>query len=240
MPLVARIAHIGRYPVKSMRGESLDEAEIGWQGLLGDRRYAFVRANTPSDFPWLTARQTAELLLYAPRFERAPTLAAPEGELTVVTPDHDNLRIDDPRLRALLEQRFGHPLFLLHNKNGCFDSTHLSLLGLPTLFELSGEVGRQLERERFRANLYLEPIDNQARAENAWVGRVLKIGGSARIGITRRNVRCVVPTLDPATAVSDPAILQTIAQRHETCAGVYATVIAQGAIRVGDPVILDE
>lgn len=39
---VARITHIYRYPIKSMAGESLAEAKIGWHGIAEDRRYAFV------------------------------------------------------------------------------------------------------------------------------------------------------------------------------------------------------
>lgn len=42
--VVGRIAALHRYPVKSMRGESLAQARVGWHGLEGDRCYAFVRA----------------------------------------------------------------------------------------------------------------------------------------------------------------------------------------------------
>jgi hypothetical protein len=236
MRRVATVVALGRYPVKSMRGETLEEAEVVHHGILGDRRYAFVRADTPSSFPWLTGREAAELILYAPRFERPPTPEEPEPPLWVRTPAGDDVRVDDPRLQAALEERSGHPLFLLHTKIGAFDSAYLSLFGLPTLRQLSAEVGLPLMRERFRANLYIEPAGGRPFEEDAWVGRVLAIGDTVRVGVTKRNVRCAMTTLDPLTAAAEPAVLRAIAQRYQTCAGIYATVITPGVIRAGDPI----
>jgi uncharacterized protein len=42
-PVVGRVAEVWRYPVKSMAGEWLAAADLSWQGLAGDRRWAFVR-----------------------------------------------------------------------------------------------------------------------------------------------------------------------------------------------------
>jgi uncharacterized protein YcbX len=237
-PRVATVAAIGRYPVKSMRAEPLDAATITWNGLLGDRRWAFVRADTPADFPWLTGRQHAPLTLYTPRFERPPSVDEPEPPLWVTTPDGEVYTIDDSRLRAELAARSGYPLWLLHQNRGCFDSAHLSLIGQPTLGWLSEAVGRPLEPERFRANLYLEPATAESFAEDAWVGRTLQIGDETHLGVIRRNKRCVMTTLDPATAAADPAVLRTIVQRREECLGVYASVLAAGGVRIGDPVYL--
>jgi uncharacterized protein YcbX len=232
------VASLARYPVKSMRGEALDEAFVTWNGLLADRRYAFVRADAGSSFPWLTGRQAAEYILFEPSFERPPSPAEPEPPLVVSTPDGDRLAIDDPRLRALLEERFGHPLYLLHTHRGAFDEAHVSLFGLPTLRQLGAEVGRPLERERFRANVYLQPVDDEPFAEDSWIGRTLLVGDAARLTVVRRDKRCVMTTIDPTTAETEPAVLRAIVQRHEQCAGVFASVIASATIRVGDPIYL--
>jgi hypothetical protein len=40
---IGQIEAIFRYPVKSMRGEQLDAATLGWHGIDGDRRFAFRR-----------------------------------------------------------------------------------------------------------------------------------------------------------------------------------------------------
>jgi uncharacterized protein YcbX len=52
---IGRIEAIFRYPVKSMRGEPLDSATLGWHGLDGDRRLAFRRLDERGGFPWLSA-----------------------------------------------------------------------------------------------------------------------------------------------------------------------------------------
>jgi uncharacterized protein YcbX len=49
MPLeIGRVEAIFRYPVKSMAGEKLDFANLGWYGIDGDRRLAFRRVNDHS------------------------------------------------------------------------------------------------------------------------------------------------------------------------------------------------
>ena len=40
---VARVVSLFRYPVKSMAAEVLDEVDVSWQGMAGDRRWAFVQ-----------------------------------------------------------------------------------------------------------------------------------------------------------------------------------------------------
>lgn len=239
MEQVATVAHIGRYPVKSMRGEAPTEAAVGWNGLLGDRRYAFVRADTTSASPWMTGRQAAEYLLFTPRFGAAPTEEEPEPPLWVESPAGARYEIADPALRQHLEDRFGHPLFLLHTSRGAFDCEHVSLFSLATLRELSKEVGLPLERRRFRANLYLEPATGAPLAEEDWVGGTLRVGEGLRLALTRRNKRCVMTTIDPHSAATAPEILRAIVERHAGCAGIYGNVMAKGTIRVGDPVYLE-
>ena len=59
---VGTVEQLNRYPVKSMRAEPLTEAEVGYRGIKGDRRYAFIQGNDRSNFPWLTAREIPRLL----------------------------------------------------------------------------------------------------------------------------------------------------------------------------------
>ena len=54
--VVGVVKALYRYPVKSMRGECVEEARVWWHGLEGDRRYACGRTGNTSRFPWLTAR----------------------------------------------------------------------------------------------------------------------------------------------------------------------------------------
>jgi hypothetical protein len=70
--LVGRVAAVLRYPVKSVAAEPVEEVDVSWHGLSGDRRWAFVRPDLPSNgVPWLTLRQRND------RFDvAAPDLAA--------------------------------------------------------------------------------------------------------------------------------------------------------------------
>ena len=65
--LVGRVAAVLRYPVKSMAAEPVEDVDVAWHGLSGDRRWAFVRPDLPSNgFPWLTLRQRNDLNDYHP------------------------------------------------------------------------------------------------------------------------------------------------------------------------------
>src|SRR4051812_44964714 len=63
---LGRVSAIFRYPVKSMAGERLDVARLGWHGIEGDRRFAFRRLADKTGFPWLSASKLPQLLLYKP------------------------------------------------------------------------------------------------------------------------------------------------------------------------------
>src|ERR1041385_7094278 len=84
---IGRIEALFRYPVKSMRGEGLDVAALGWHGLEGDRRLALRRLDERGGFPWLTGTKLPELLQFTPvrspdgNPEMLPTrVRIPEGE----------------------------------------------------------------------------------------------------------------------------------------------------------------
>ena len=64
---IGHVEAIFRYPVKSMAGERLEVANLGWHGLDCDRRLAFRRVDDRSGMPWLTASKLPDLLLFAPQ-----------------------------------------------------------------------------------------------------------------------------------------------------------------------------
>jgi uncharacterized protein len=67
MPVeIGHVEAIFRYPVKSMAGERLELANLGWDGLDGDRGLAFRRMDDRSGFPWLTAGKLPDLVLFSP------------------------------------------------------------------------------------------------------------------------------------------------------------------------------
>jgi len=113
---------VGRYPVKSMRGESLPAAVLTLQGIPVDRRYAFVQGSSRSSFPWLTARELPELLRYHTSVDKTQPQ---EVELTVTTPSGEKFRINCDELRKILEAR-AEPSFCCMNFAALLMCTHLA------------------------------------------------------------------------------------------------------------------
>jgi uncharacterized protein YcbX len=223
-----RVVALYRYPVKAMAGEALESAGLGWAGLEGDRRYAFVQSEHRGDFPWLTIRQLPALTTYV------PTLAA--DAVTVRTPGGRELDIASRELAQELAAAHGRPVHLLRSSRGLFDAFPVSVISLQTVAAIGALAGRELEPLRFRANIVLDAPGSEF-PEEALVGRELRIG-SARIRLDLRDERCMVINFDPRTAERDPAVLRTVAQRREQCAAVYGSCVEPGAVRVGDTAIV--
>src|SRR5262245_2520185 len=77
MQVIGRVESLWRYPVKSMRGERLNEAFAGFAGIYGDRIYAFRSTASHAGFPFFTAREKEQMLLYQPRFRHAASMHRP-------------------------------------------------------------------------------------------------------------------------------------------------------------------
>ena len=56
MTTIGTVESVWRYPVKSMSGEALAEAFMGFSGFYGDRCFAFHNSAASKGFPYLTAR----------------------------------------------------------------------------------------------------------------------------------------------------------------------------------------
>lgn len=228
-----------RFPVKSMRGESVSEAHLYWHGLDGDRRYAFVRSDVHSSFPWLTGRQVPQMVLYTPRFVTPEDVI--NAKIVVQTPNGRSLPVTSPELRQELAQAYGGEVNLIQLGRGAFDSQSLSLMSAATVQALSAAAGRDVDAVRFRQNIIIETEDERPFVEESWLDRTITFGDRAhspRIRLNRRIQRCQMITIDPETAAKDPVVLKTVAQQRGNCVGVYASTEQPGHIRVGDVVRL--
>jgi uncharacterized protein len=232
MTVVGCVAGLWRYPVKSMAGENLDDVEVSWNGLAGDRRWAFVRGHrVRSGFPWLTIRDLPELASYRPRFAEPDR---PNASPTPVrTPSGGEFDVACPALAAEL----GRGVRVIKQDRGVFDAMPLSLLTTQTVANLGKLVGTDLAVERFRPNLLVD-APGRGFPEDAWIGRVLRLGG-LRMRVDKHDKRCAVVTVDPVTLVRNPAILRTIAQDRDMRIGVYGSTVERGRVAVGDPVVLE-
>ena len=238
---LGRISAIFRYPVKSMAGESLEVARLGWHGIEGDRRLAVRRLNDKSEFPWLTASKLPQLLLYKPFGLDSNT---PELLPTHVrTPDGKEFEIQSDQLRREISSRYGSDVALMNLKHGIFDEACISVISLGTVHGVERESGRGVDLRRFRPNVVIETHNVEPFAEDRWVGRTLRVGegnSAAVIGVTMKDERCVMLNLDPDTAKKDSEVMKTVVRLNGNYAGVYGTVVKAGELRVGQVVTLGE
>src|SRR5262249_61158622 len=93
--------------------------------------------------------------------------------------------------------------------------------------------GTDLAAGRFRPNLLVD-APGRDFPEDAWVGRVLRIGG-LRMRVDQRDKRCVMVTIDPVTLRRSPAILRAIARERDTRFGVYGSAAGTGPGAGGRP-----
>jgi uncharacterized protein YcbX len=261
MSIVGKVDSLWRYPVKSMRGEELDEAFAGFSGVYGDRLFAFRSSASPKGFPYFTAREQTKLLQYRPRFRYPDKAARPvnlsEAEsmganpvsadpselvIDVETPDGRTLAIDDPALtelvRADIDQK--HQLTLMRSERAMTDCRPFSMFSLQSARQLAEETGMPIDKRRFRANVYVDLTSAEGFGENSFVGKSLRIGPKVVVTVLERDPRCVMITLNPDTGEKTPAILKKVAQAHEGLAGVYGAVMVEGMLHKGDSVELVE
>src|SRR5438128_6864323 len=259
MSVIGKVDSLWRYPVKSMRGEELDEAFAGFSGIYGDRLFAFRSSASPKGFPYFTAREQTKLLQYRPHFRHPDKAARPinltEAEsmganpvaadpselmIDVETPDGRTLAVDDPALMTMVRAEIDekHQLTLMRSERALTDCRPVSIFSLQSAQQLAEETGIPLDKRRFRANVYVDLVSDEGFAENELVGRSLRIGPKAIVTILQRDPRCVMITLDPDTGEKTPAILKKVAQAHEGMAGVYGAVMVEGILHKGDPVEL--
>ncbi len=261
MSAIGTVESLWRYPVKSMRGEELDEVFAGFSGVYGDRLFAFSSSASPKGFPFLTGREQRQMLRYRPRFRQpekaarpinqaeaeklppgvTPLYAAPDDlMLDVETPTGDALAIDDSALIEALRQGIDakHQLTLLRSERALTDCRPLSIFAVQTAEKLAEETGVPVDKRRFRANVYIDLMSSEGFAEDKFVGRSLRIGSKLTVAVLQRDARCMMITLDPDTAEKTPAILKAVAQAHEGMAGVYGAVLVEGMMHKGDSVEL--
>ena len=258
MSVVGRVESLWRYPVKSMRGQELESAFAGFTGIYGDRIYAFHDTAARATFPYLTAREKEQMLLYRPSFHDAelarkpnphrqadalaPGLTPPARELMVdvQTPEGGSFAIDDPELMRLLCEGLHerHHLRLMRSQRALTDCHPISLFSTQTAQQIGTDIGVTLDKRRFRANIFLDLISRQGFGEDQLVGRSVRIGAEVVLAVLERDPRCKMITLDPDTAEPNPEVMKCVARSYDGKAGVYAAVVVEGTVCAGDEVCL--
>jgi MOSC domain-containing protein len=207
------VAGLWRYPVKSVAGEALDSAELGPDGVTGDRQ---VWVLGPEGVR--TSRRHHRLLgLHG-------TLGADRTALV------DGHSWKSPRALALVRAAAGDDAWLeAADAVERFDV-------LPLLVATDGavaEFGRDIRR--LRPNILIGGVAGMA--ETDWPGANLHIGHVV-IRLDSLRGRCPMTTVDPDTLERDPEVLRDIGRRFGGRLALNAEVVRGGTIRVGDAVEL--
>lgn len=253
---MARLTRIVRYPVKGLRGEPLQGADLRpGTGLAFDRAFAIENGTKPSAAGWASreaflhlARDT-DLIGYAATVTESadgpllrfglPDAGTFEVRLAEAHRFADLAAVNDVLARVLPPGRSG-PARLTMPGVGMWDyqDTVLSLMNLDTVEELSTRAGRELDPARFRANLYVAGLG--AWAELGLVGQRLRVG-SAVLEVMFPTDRCRATTVDPATGDTELNLPALLASRlgHMHC-GVYARVLRPGRIEPGSEIVAED
>ena len=208
------VAELWRYPVKSMRGERLQEARLLADGIAGDRLVHVAGAHGV-----LTAR-TKPRLLGLGATTREDGVALVDGQPWWA-----------PAVGAAVEAAAGKDAELVP-----FDGPERFDI-LPLLVATDGAItafGR--DGRRLRPNLLVGGVEGLT--ERDWEGRRLRIG-DVEIHLDSLRGRCIMTTFDPDDpAAQDVEVLRDIRRRFDGTLALNAAVVTPGTVRVGDPVEL--
>jgi uncharacterized protein len=236
--LVGTIKEINLYPVKSMRGVSVEKADLYWYGLNGDRKHAFIHDDASSGFPWLTARELPQLLQYQPYFVTPDSPVS--SHIRVKTPTGKDVALESPELLQELSHQYDKKISLLKLKRGTFDCMPVSLFSSSSLSTFEKYGAANLDSRRFRSNIIVE-TDSGDFPENTWPGHTLVFSertDSASVMVNDPTKRCTMINLQPETGEATTSVLKTVATTTRGLAGVYGSLQRLGDIRLGDNVYL--
>lgn len=233
-----RVVELWRFPVKSLQGEQVDTAELGSQGIRGDRGYALFDVATGFG---LTARRDPGLLFASARLRA-------DGSVEITLPDGTHAGDDDAlsawigrpvQLRStgeVGERRYENPDDIEHESaeswnpfvgaSGAFHDTEGATVTLLSRGSMRSEPQR-----RFRANIVLD-----GDGEDAFVGTSVRVG-EALVDITQQIARCVMVTRpQPGGIDLDREVLRRIHRDRAGLLAVGGTVTRPGSTRPGDEI----
>lgn len=243
------ITEIVRYPVKGLQGESLESAAIEpGKPIPGDR--AFALATQASRFnPQAPEWRPKGDFLNLVRHERLARLAArldgESGRLALLRDGRQVVEGDpaDPTGRAILEQFLGAfldrdaqgPVRLARGADISFSDAPMpliSIVNLASLRDAERVAYGELDRRRFRANLYYD--GGRAWEEMEWIGKEIAIG-DANVKVVEPIERCGATNVNPVSAERDMNVLLALESGfNHLNMGIYASVSAAGRLAAGD------
>lgn len=249
------ITDIRRYPVKGMSGEALKEVGLTTgQGLPDDRRFALAHGSTAFDVKAPQWMPKSNFLMLAKNEKLAQLTTAFDsatGHLTIERAGKQvvNAKITDLMGRTIVAQFFagffgeearGAPK-LVEAPGHMFSDVRekcVSIINLASVKDLERVARQELNPIRFRGNVMIEGVP--AWQEFDWVDRIIEISG-VRLKVFSEIQRCPATSVNPGTAERDINVPQTLQRGFgHFNMGVYAEVLTDGTIAVGDNIHLGD
>lgn len=242
-------------PVKGLGLHHPEETGLEPSGVPGDRRFCLIDEHGQR----FTGVKFGPLVRIQADYDVVNdwfTLTFPSGE-SVTGP----VRLDGPITTQLygprtihghlvegpwneaLSRYAGRPVRLVHldsDQNG-WDVYPVTLLSEASVEELSRHAGQEKPLDVRRFRMLVTISDGYPHQEDEWIGKTVRIG-SAQIYVPGGVPRCVVTTQDPDEGNKDADVLRMIKDCRGLSPdgsiqfGVYGTVVASGAVRLGDAV----
>jgi hypothetical protein len=207
------VAGLWRYPVKTLAGERLSSADIGIDGVPGDRHI------------WVVGPEGVRTSRIHYKLLGLRGTLSPDGQTLI-----DGYPWDSPQALALVKRAAGDDAWVeVAEEDARFDI-------LPLLVATDGAVaafGRDVRR--LRPNILIGGVDGLDERE--WPGAHLHIGRLI-VRLDSLRGRCPMTTVDPDSLVRDPEVLKDIGRRFRGRLALNADVSRPGTIAVGDPVTL--
>lgn len=227
------LSELWRFGVKSLRGERHARLPVAARGLAWDRHWMLVDLSGR----FLTQRQQPRMtLLQAGVTDGALVIRAPGGECLRVPdapPGAPEIEVQiwrdscpavapDPAADRWLSRFLGQPCRLVHlperavrrvdpefagpdDQVGLADGFPFLLISQASLDDLNRRLADPVPMLRFRPNLVVSGCEPYA--EDRW--RRIRIGAMT-FRVAKPCARCIIPTIDPATAQRAAEPLRTL------------------------------
>ncbi len=253
------------YPIKSLGGISVPEAQVEEKGFQYDRRWMLVDPSgeflTQRQHPQLALLQvalgTSELTVFSkvdPSREISFDLEMNSGKEMQVKVWGDEVAALQvaPTVSAWFSDFLGmdvelvvmpesshrklNPRYAVQEESVSFaDGMPYVIIGQASLDELNGRLADPVGMDRFRPNLVFSGGD--AYAEDQF--KQLQIG-EVEFQVVKPCARCVMITVDQEKGTKGKEPLATLATYRSQGAKVYfgqnAVSLTQGIVRLGDPI----
>jgi uncharacterized protein YcbX len=237
------------YGFKGMQGSEVEEIGLRSISVVGDRIAALTDLKAKVAPTSVDTIKFPGLLRYKASYYNPNN--PEESELIIKASDGEEYGVDDPLLLKRLSEESGKSLGILKLGRGLYHSMPVSVMTLGTMDEMSKLVGENVDKRRFRENIFIKTKDGTPYEEDSWLGKILIFGEdpyakeSVKLLAVKKDKRCGTVNMHPETAVTDLRILKTIiGTRKENFLGIYCAILSEGRIKKGTPVhiasILDE